>query len=198
MSGTGSYTPNERDTTPSRKDEVRLLVQAIKGDAAAFGELYEHYLTLIYRYIRSRVEDAHIAEDLTEMVFLKVWETLPRFQLGRVLFRTWLYRVAHNLVIDHYRTRKELNPIHEHPNLEDSSLPPEEAVLLKERQDRIVEAIQRLKPEHQHILLLRFVNGLSHEEAAEVIGRSEGAVRGLQHRALRALERELESMEGDT
>jgi RNA polymerase sigma-70 factor (ECF subfamily) len=192
MSDLDSYTTDEGSSRPGDEEqEEALLGRAVEGDSEAFGALYERYVRALYRYFFARVGDMHIAEDLTETLFLKVWESMPRFQVGRVLFRTWLYRIAHNLVVDHYRTRKHHAELGEHLHLRNGSPLPEEEMLLDERRQRFVEVVKGLKPEHQQILILRFVNGMSHKEAAEVLGRRPGAVRALQYRALQALEEAL-------
>ena len=97
---------------PVEQRESQLTAQALQGDKEAFGDLYEYYLEEVYRYVFYRVSNEADAEDLTEQVFLKVWENLPNFQ-QRVPFKAWLYRIARNTVIDHYRTRKKNFPINE-------------------------------------------------------------------------------------
>jgi RNA polymerase sigma-70 factor (ECF subfamily) len=174
-------------------NETRLLKRAVAGDAEAFGDLYELYLNMIYRYVFYRVGDVHQAEDLTEMVFLKVYESLPRFQIGRIPFRAWVYRIAHNSLVDHYRTRKESDPLSEHGAIVDSDPRPEESLIAQERSERLAAAIGELNADYQQILTLRFISGLSHEEAAEILGRSVGAARVLQHRALKALKGKLQA-----
>ena len=81
--------------------ENDLLARAIKGDAEAFGNLYERHMMSIYRYIHYRIGEVQEAEDLTETVFVKVWQAMPNFKMGKASFRTWLYRVAHNLLVDY-------------------------------------------------------------------------------------------------
>jgi RNA polymerase sigma-70 factor (ECF subfamily) len=152
-------------------------------------------MTTIYRYLYYRVGDTQEAEDLTETVFLKVWEHLPRFQPARVPFRAWLYRVASNLLVDHYRTRKPVDGLAE-SGLIDPAPGPEQVGEVNERNRQLFAALRRLKPEHQEVLTLRFIADLSHAETARVMKRSEGAVRVLQHRALRAL-RQILSPEED-
>jgi RNA polymerase sigma-70 factor (ECF subfamily) len=181
----------------SLQSDEDLLARAVKGDAEAFGDLYERHLGAIYRYIYYRVGETRLAEDLTETTFLKAWQALPRFRIGGTPFRVWLYRVAHNLLVDHYRTRKEQVPLSVHPPMADPSPSPEEELIARDRRDWVSAAIARLSPDYQEVLTLRFVNGLSHSEAAEVLGRSVGAVRVLQHRALKALREVLVNRKGD-
>ncbi len=184
-----SYSKTKASGRASPDDEAELLRQAKRGEADAFGVLYERYLNDVYRYIYYRIGDSLLAEDLTETVFLRVWENLASFQIGRISFRNWLLRIAHNLLIDEYRTRKETHELGEHLQLTDPAPTPEEEAITKESHERLAAALRRLRPDHQHILALRFISGLSHSEAAQVLGKSEGTVRVLQHRALQALAR---------
>jgi RNA polymerase sigma-70 factor (ECF subfamily) len=173
-----------------------LLARAIKGDADAFGDLYERHLMSIFRYVYYRIGEVREAEDLTETIFVKVWQALPKFKLGKSSFRTWIYRVAHNTLVDHYRTKKEEFELPEDAPIKSSSPLPEEEVIAMERSEQISVAIRRLNPQHQEVLTLRFINEMSHEEAAKVMGKSTGAVRVLQYRALKALQQQLEQSGG--
>lgn len=91
--------------TLTANDEL-LIHACLEGDGRAFGTLYQRHMLSIYRYLLARIGDVQDAEDLTENVFLKVWQALPRYQAGKASFRTWLYRIAHNTLVDHYRTRR--------------------------------------------------------------------------------------------
>ncbi|MGD2253460.1 MAG: RNA polymerase sigma factor [Anaerolineales bacterium] len=176
-----------RTLEPELQSDEEMVARAIKGDVDAFGDLYQRHLPSIYRYLYYRLGEVLEAEDLTENVFLKAWQGLKSFKKGKGSFRTWLYRVAHNTLIDHYRTMKQESPLQPIEELEAPSPRPEEQVIAKERSQGLARAIARLKPEFQEILTLRFINGMSHMEAGQVMGRSSGAVRVLQHRALKAL-----------
>ncbi len=180
--------------------EADLLLLAADGDAEAFGRLYARHLPVLYRYALARLEDEHEAEDLVEAVFLQAWETLPAFRIGEFAFSAWLHRVAHNLIAAHRRERHSPETLTdeaiEDSEVEDPGVWPEEAVLASERRQWVRGALARLRPEHQQILALRFVSGLSHAEAAEVLGVNPGTVRVLQHRALKALLAGLQGEEG--
>jgi RNA polymerase sigma-70 factor (ECF subfamily) len=171
--------------------EADLVALAAQGDAEAFGMLYARHLHDLYRYFRFRVGDDHEAEDLTETAFLRAWEALPTYRLGEFSFRAWLYRVARNLVADHWRSRRDVHALTDEAaasmGLEDPRPRPEDILLAEEQKQSLEDALSQLRPDHQQILALRFVGGLSHAEAAEVLGTSPGAVRVLQHRALKAL-----------
>lgn len=191
MFESNSYPMRNRHTSPEPIDEAALVERAIQGNAQAFGDLYERYLNQIYRYIFYRVSDSDKAEDFTEIVFLKVWENLSTFQMDRISFKGWLFRVAHNLLVDYYRTRKKQQALDEDFDLPDPTQSPEELVITSEHETLVHMALGKLKEEYQNILTLRFINGLSHAEAAKTLDRSVGAVRVLQHRALQALDKEL-------
>lgn len=167
--------------------EAELVARAVKGDQEAFGDLYEEYLDPIFRYIYYKVSNTSEAEDLTEAVFLKAWEAIGAYRLGDIPFKAWLYRIAHNVVVDHYRTRKNVAPIENYLWLSDDGKSPEEAAIWQERVTLLIKAMSQLDESYQQVLSLRFVSELSHAETASVMNRSEGAVRVLQHRALNAL-----------
>jgi RNA polymerase sigma-70 factor, ECF subfamily len=176
---------------PNGQDEASLIKQAVDGDSEAFGVLYVRHMDAIFRYIYYRVGQDVEAEDLTEEVFIRAWEALPTYQIGQFPFTSWLYRIAHNLVIDHHRKRKA-EPM---PDLElhhsGSTRSNEDQVMQSLDSEMLVEALTHLDPEEQQVVLLRFVEGLSHREVAEAIGKSEGASRIIQHRALAALQKHL-------
>ena len=168
--------------------ESDLMQRAIKGDAQAFGELYQQNLRAIYRFIFYKVGNPTEAEDLTEQTFLKAWEAIGRFREQGVPFAAWLYRLAHNLVIDYHRTRHEAMPLDEILDAEDEQTGPEDIASLRLDVQTLQKAITQLTEEQQQVVILRFVQGLSHGEVAAIMGKNEGAIRGLQHRALQALQ----------
>jgi RNA polymerase sigma-70 factor (ECF subfamily) len=189
-----SYSIRNRQRSSEPIDEAELVTRAVDGDPDAFGDLYELYLNQIYRYIYYRVGDSGFAEDFTETVFLRVWESLSGFQQGRISFKGWLFRVAHNLLVDYYRTRKPQVSLDEDFDLSDPAQSPEDYMITSEQELLVQMALKRLKKEYQNILTLRFINGLSHAEAAAALDRSIGAVRVLQHRALQALDKEVREL----
>ena len=167
--------------------EEQLIKGAQHGDAAAFGTLYEQHLAAIYRYIFYRVGNVAEAEDLTETVFLRAWEALGHYRRREVPFSAWLYRIAHNAIIDRYRSDREVVSYEEQTELHDEANGPEEWLAEAETTEVLIKALAQLPPDHQQVLVLRFINGLNHAETSHVLGRSEDAVRVLQHRALKAL-----------
>ncbi len=167
--------------------EDQLVARALAGDTAAFGSLYERYLDAIYHYVFYRVEGHQEAEDLTELVFLRAWQALENSPPREIPFRLWLYRIAHNAVVDHYRTRKEQLGLEAAAHIPTSLEGPEASLARQEQAEILKRAMLLLKEEHQQVLTCRFVVGLSHAETAVIMQRNEGAVRALQYRAIVAL-----------
>ncbi len=169
----------------------RLVGQARAGDAWAFGLLFDHYHLSVYRYILSRVQRPADAEDLTQLVFVKVLEALPRYESRGIPFGGWLFRLARNAVIDHVRTR------HDHVDLDGAvgrpghEAGPDEVTVARQEIDEVAAALAALTDDQRDAIALRFFAGLSAREAAEVMGKQEGTVRGLQFRAIAALRRQL-------
>jgi RNA polymerase sigma-70 factor, ECF subfamily len=172
--------------------ELALVQQAQAGDPDAFARLYDAYVERIYRYAYFRVSDGQAAEDITSQVFLKAWERLHSYRVGKAPFIAWLYRIARNLVIDHYRSHKPAVALEEAQPTQ-----PGHADRVDERVDQqaavhsLTAALGHLTEEQQQVLLLRFVEGLPTDEIARQMGRREGAIRALQMRALQALARQI-------
>ena len=172
---------------PIERSEEQLIQRAQRGDAEAFGELYQQHLAAIYRYVFYRVGQVAEAEDLTETVFLKAWEALDHYRRRDVPFSAWLYRIAHNAIIDRYRRDHETLALDEQTDIHDEADGPEDCLAEAETTEVLIRALAQLSPDHQQVLVLRFINGLNHADTSRVLGRSEEAVRVLQHRALKAL-----------
>jgi RNA polymerase sigma-70 factor (ECF subfamily) len=171
---------------PPRPDEDALIQRAQSGDKEAVGILYETYAQLIYQYISYRVKDDEIAEDLTADVFLRMVRGLPAYKQTGAPFSAWLYRIAANRITDFYRGNQALNA---RPIPEDYGQEPDlaERVVKEQERAQLRDALQTLPEEHQTVLILRFIQDLSHAEVAAVVGKSVEAVRVVQHRALKAL-----------
>jgi RNA polymerase sigma-70 factor, ECF subfamily len=169
----------------------RLVAAAKAGDPEAFGSIFDVYYGPVYRYVASRVGRPSDAEDLAQLVFVKVLESLPRYEQRGVPFGGWLFRLARNVVIDHVRTRREHVTLDVIVEKSTDDQGPDELAVLRQEMDSIAHALRRLTPEQREAVELRFFAGLSAKEAAEAMGRQEGTVRGLQFRAIAALRREL-------
>jgi RNA polymerase sigma-70 factor, ECF subfamily len=169
----------------------RLVEQAKTGDAWAYGLIFDHYHLPVYRYIASRVHRPADAEDLTQLVFVKALEALPRYEARGIPFGGWLFRLARNAVIDHVRTS------HDHAGLDTvveqsgRDAAPDDIAVTRQELDEMLEALAELTDEQQEAIALRFFAGLSAREAADVMGKQEGTIRGLQFRAIGALRRRL-------
>jgi RNA polymerase sigma-70 factor, ECF subfamily len=169
----------------------RLVKDAQAGDALAFGRLFDHFHLPVHRYVASRVRRPSDAEDLTQLVFVKALEALPRYESRGIPFGGWLFRLARNSVIDFVRTS------HEHTDLAQSvdrpgiDAGPDELAVIRQEIEAVGAALWTLTDDQRDAIALRFFAGLSAREAAEVMGKQEGTVRGLQFRAIAALRRQL-------
>lgn len=168
-------------------DENDLVVRSYHGDKEAFGKLYEKYLVDIYRYIYYRLANEFDAEDLTETVFLHAWEALPRVDLEKLRFKPWIYKIAHNKVIDEYRTAHPTVSLEDQILQSDRQADPEDHYEINEFNGSLTKAISHLDPLMQDVIIYRFILGLSHEETAEIMNRSIVNIRVLQFRALSKL-----------
>ena len=179
---------------PPAQDEVAMRIAALvdlarAGDADAFGQLYDHYSPAVYRFIYYRVSTPSLAEDLTSDTFFRALRSMAGFQWQGKDFGAWLTTIARNLVVDHYkagRTRLERST-DDFSDRTEVTAGPEEEVLASLTNEVLHAAMQKLPPEQQECLVLRFLNGNSIAETAKALGRSEGAIKQLQLRAVRNL-----------
>ncbi|MSQ30521.1 MAG: sigma-70 family RNA polymerase sigma factor [Dehalococcoidia bacterium] len=171
-----------------------LVERAQHGDADAFGSLYDRFQPEIVRYLAHRVGDPDAAEDLAQQVFLKAWQAIPRYEARGVPFRAWLYRMAHNQMVDHFRTRRPTTDLEGVEIPEESEA--ESSLLTAEMSEALTNALGRLSEDHRQVLTLRFLMEKSAREIAVIMGRKEVTVRGLQMRALQALRRAIEETGG--
>jgi RNA polymerase sigma-70 factor (ECF subfamily) len=169
----------------------RLVTEAQAGNRDAFGQIFDEYNQPIYRFVVSRVGRPSDAEDLTQLIFVKALEALPRYTARGIPFGGWLFRLARNAVIDHVRTRRdhlELTAEIQRPTEEAG---PEATAALRQDLDAVARALGVLTDEQREVIELRFFAGLSAREAAEAMGKQEGTIRGLQFRAIASLRRAL-------
>ncbi len=174
---------------PEIQDEKKLLKLASQGNKEAFGLLYENYVDRIYNYVYYRTGNVHDAEDLTARVFQRAMKHITKYQDRGVPFSAWLYRIAHNLVVNWHRdrSRKKEIAITEAMAIPSKHKHPEAALQQNEAQDALLRLIRRLPPDRQQLLILKFVEHYSNAEIGEIMGRSEGAVKSLYHRTLLSL-----------
>ncbi len=175
-------------------DERQLIQRAKQGEAAALSALYNKYVDRIFLYVRYRTGDDQIAEDITAEVFLRAIESIDKYEYQGVPFGAWLYRIAHARIIDFWRKSKhhQTAPLTD-PLLQEGAYSSSENIetdfLL---QHSLAAALRQLTDDQQNVVILKFMQGLSNAEIAQMLGKTEGAVKGLQWRALEALARLLE------
>jgi RNA polymerase sigma-70 factor (ECF subfamily) len=181
----------------SETKRVRELVdRAQRGDRDALEELYLIHFDRIYGYLHVSVGNRHDAEDLTTQTFLKMLESIGKFRWQSAPFSAWLFRIAHNLAMDHFRASKRWQPEEEVPEPPpDESTSAEAGALEAIGQKSLLELIEDLSPEQQQVLTLKFVFNFANAEAATILGKTEGAIKSLQHRALVSLQKQLEKRE---
>ena len=173
-------------------NEHTLLERARDYNLDALGEIYDEYAPLVYAYLYRRVQDARLAEDLTSEVFVRMLQAIRSERFWRTSFRGWLYRIAHNLAVDHYRKQPAAPHLQlDEELIQDGSSVDAEVAMRLSRQ-RLGPALQQLTPDQQQVLSLRFGQQLTAREVSEIMDKSVGAVEALQHRALRTLHRILE------
>jgi len=176
-------------------DTVKL---AVSGDAEAFSYLYEQNVTRIYNYIFYRIGSGADAEDLTARVFHRAFGHIEKYQEKGVPFTAWLYRIAHNLTANWYRDtrrRKEVS-LEDHTDLPHQSELPERELEKTQEKEVLLNAIRRLPPDRQQLILLKYLEDLSNGEIAVIMGKTEGAIKSLYHRSLIALREQVMEISG--
>jgi RNA polymerase sigma-70 factor (ECF subfamily) len=180
------------NATAQTADLRRLVEFAQQGDREALEALYLLHFDRIYSYLHMSVGNRHDAEDLTTQTFLKMLEAIGRFRWRSAPFSAWLFRIAHNLAMDHFRATKRWQPEEEVPEPEDAaSSSAEDEALQSIGRRSMLELIENLSHDQQQVLTLKFVFNFSNGEAATILGKTEGAVKSLQHRALTSLQKQV-------
>ena len=177
----------------SETKRVRALVdRAQKGDRDALEELYLIHFDRIYGYLHVSVGNRHDAEDLTTQTFLKMLESIGKFRWQSAPFSAWLFRIAHNLAMDHFRASKRWQPEEEVPEPPGEEEPSAELTAMQTiGRESMLKLIERLSPEQQQVLTLKFVFNLPNAEVAAILDKTEGAIKSLQHRALVSLQKQV-------
>jgi RNA polymerase sigma-70 factor (ECF subfamily) len=175
----------------SPADEVTLVERAAQSDPDAIASLYDRYAPKIYSYIYHRLNDPLLAEDLTGQVFLRMLEALRSERGWHSSFSGWLFRIAHNLLIDHYRRRSQAGfvDIEDMPHLPAQDADPHQVAVAHLESKALLEALHRLTEEQAQVITLRFLEGYSIQEVAFLMEKSEGAIKALQYRAVNNLRR---------
>jgi RNA polymerase sigma-70 factor (ECF subfamily) len=166
-----------------------LVARAQAGDAEAFGELYDHYVTIVHRYVYHRVGDRTTAEDVTSETFVRALRRIDSLSFQGRDVGAWLVTIARNIIRDHvkssrYRLEVATADMRDADRATDG---PEDAVLQRLTNEQLLACVQQLNSEQQECIALRFLQGLSVAETAAVMGKREGAIKALQHRAVRRL-----------
>ncbi len=179
-----------------RESEDLLIQRAVKRDRAAFAALYDNCIDQVYRHVYYRVSNQGDAEDITQEAFIKAWKAINKYRKTGAPFVAWLIAIARNLIADHYKARKKLVSLDEAEAISNSAETSPEAITEASfNRSYARDAILKLKGEKQKVTLMRFIDGFSYGEIAEILNKSEGAVRVIQYRALNDLRRML--MRGD-
>jgi RNA polymerase sigma-70 factor, ECF subfamily len=174
---------------------LTLLKDAQRGVPAAYDRLYNLYADKIFRYVYARLGQRESAEDLTADVFVRLIQVLPRFSVNAerpvASFSAWLYRIAGNLLTDHHRRQRHRQhaDIDDHVGLTENSPPSDQRVAAAEEGQRVIQALAELGHEQQAVVIYRFAEQYSSQQVADLMGKTTGAVKALQHRALINLRR---------
>ena len=188
------------ESAPAREstEHVRELVaRGQQGDRDALEELYLIHFDRIYSYLHVSVGNRHDAEDLTTQTFLKMLEKIGSFKWQSAPFSAWLFRIAHNLAMDHFRSRRRWQPEEEVPEPPGEEEPSAELVAMQTiGRESMLKLIDRLSTEQQQVLTLKFVFNLPNAEVAAILDKTEGAIKSLQHRALVSLQKQIAQKEG--
>ena len=183
-----------KKNTNTSSDIDLLVGRAIDGDANAFGRLYDMHVDRVYRHVYYRVGNVADAEDLTQQVFIKAWQAIHRYKKTASPFLAWLIKISHNLVIDFYRSNKANTYIDFDLVASGSGSSPEHLAETHFDQQQIRQAILELPRDQQQVVMMRFIEDFSYSEIASSLGKSEGAVRVILHRALTRLRKILEKV----
>jgi RNA polymerase sigma-70 factor (ECF subfamily) len=169
-------------------DVESLIDRAVGGDTEAFGRLYDMYADRIYRHIYYRISNIEDARDLTQEVFMKAWQALPRYRRTKTPFLGWLFTISHNRVIDYYRTKKDCAYLNDNAILiEDREGSPERLAEDQFTQQEIRRVIIQLPKDQQQVILMSFIEGFAYKEIATALNKTEGNIRVIMYRALKKM-----------
>jgi RNA polymerase sigma-70 factor (ECF subfamily) len=172
-----------------RHDEARLVRRAKRGEPTAFAEIYAHHHDAVYAYLYYRFNDVQVAEDLTGEVFLRLVPKVGRFSyLGRPIL-AWLYTIARNLLIDHQRKQAQLDRVDLEEEWTTTAPRPPEVAERGLTTDFLIRSLKHLTEDQQRVILHKLLEGRTSSQVADLLGKMEGAVKSLQHRALASLSR---------
>ncbi len=182
---------NQNNVTLSEQEVESLVDLARNGDGEAFGRIYDVFADRIYRHIYYRTGNGEDARDLTQEVFAKAWQVLPKYKKTGTPFLGWLFTISHNRVIDYYRTKKDHAYLDNEIELPAGGISPEEYAESSFTQQQIRRAILQLPEEQQQVVIMTFIEGYGYSEVAAALNKSEGNVRVMVHRALKKMQETL-------
>ena len=196
MKGFRSTDGSASTRSQKRDKELALIRRAQEGDKQAIGEIYRLHVDVIYRYIWGRVRDDSVTEDLTAQVFLKALEGLPSYRPTGKPFLAWLYRIAYARVVDHWRQQERRVEVPLEDTLPAREPRPEELLEVEADWVTAIDLLAQLTDDQQDVVILRFIGEMSLAEVAETLGKTVGATKAIQYRALATLARLLEKRGG--
>jgi RNA polymerase sigma-70 factor (ECF subfamily) len=173
----------------SREDEAQLIWRAKQGDQTAFAEIYTRHHDAVYTYLLYRVNDVQVAEDLTGEVFLRLVTKIDKFTYRGRPILAWLYTIARNLLVDYQRKQAQAGMLELEERLVTSDPSPPEVAERGLTRECLIRSLKHLTEEQQRVIVHRLIEGRSNAEVANLLGKTEGAIKSLQHRALASLRR---------
>lgn len=179
------------------QDEENIVRRAQQQDEEAFTTLYEEYFDKIYRYVTLKIGDRVEAEDVAQQVFVKALKSLSSFKWKGVPFSAWLFRIAHNLVVDYFRKKKRYTTTPLFDTMRSNDIDPQTAVERKMDVEQVLLATKQLTEAQREVISLRFASELPVAQVARVMGKSEGAVKALQHSAIVSLRKVLSAVQNN-
>lgn len=172
----------------------KLVRESKKGNSKAFGEIYDVYFVPIHRYVYYKISEEHV-DDVVGTVFIKAWSRLKKYRKTKYSFGSWLFRIAHNTVIDHYRTHRDFYELEDRIADNNEKMNPERLAEQTLNGERVQRALSTLGGKYQEVVLLKYMNELSNREVAKIMNTNESNVRTLQFRAIKKLKAVLEEQE---
>lgn len=168
-------------------DTHEIVNLSQNGDTEAFGKLYDIYLDAVYRFVYFRVGNRQDAEDVTEQIFVSMFESISRYVDDGKPFEAWVYRVARNKIIDFYRTRKTHISVDEIEEQADNQDLPEELADRQLTKEAVMKSLTKIPRQYQEIIILKFIEDKENEEISQLLNKPVAHVRVLQHRAIQSL-----------
>jgi RNA polymerase sigma-70 factor (ECF subfamily) len=185
----GPHTEPGDAVAEEHEETWRLVTRAQQGDGEAFGQLYDRYVDTVFRFIYFRVNDRALAEDFTSETFLRALRRISSVNYQGRDIGAWFVTIARNIILDHMKSARHRLEIttDDTPERKDRAPSPEDAVVDLLTSERLMDAVRQLGDEQRECVMLRFIQGFSVSETAAVMGKNDGAIKALQHRAVRKL-----------